>query len=97
MARLAIVATIKTAAEQRSEYLKHLQAHAERCRTTEPGTLRFDVLVPHKEADTIMLFELYESLEAFQAHWNGASMKQVRADTAGIQSTMSGVRCDLVE
>ena len=97
MAKLAIVATIKVAAEQRSEYLKHLRAHAERCLATEPGTQRFDVLLPQKEADSIMLYELYESLEAFQAHWNGASMKQARADTAGIQSTMSGVRCDLLE
>lgn len=97
MSKLAIVATIKLAADQRTEYLKHLRGHAERCRATEPGTLRFDVMVPQKEADTILLYELYESLEAFQAHWNGASMKQVRADTAGIQSTMSGTRCDLVE
>ncbi len=97
MAKPAIVATIKIAAGQRDEYLKHLRAHAERCRATEPGTLRFDVMVPQKEPDTIMLYELYASPEAVQAHLNGVSMKQVRADTAGIQSTMTYVRGDLVE
>jgi quinol monooxygenase YgiN len=97
MAKLAIVATIKTAPGKRDEYLKHLNAHRDRCLAGEPGTLRFDVLVPQKEADTVMLFELYESLEAFQAHWNGASMKQVRQDSAGLQESMTGVRCDLAE
>jgi hypothetical protein len=40
MAKLAIVATIKTAPGKRHEYLKHLKAHGERCLATEPGTLR---------------------------------------------------------
>jgi quinol monooxygenase YgiN len=97
MPKLAIVATIKTAPGKRDEYLEHLKAHAERCRAQEPGTLQFEVLVPQKEADTVMLYEVYASLEAFQLHWNGESMKQVRRDTENLQLTLSGVRCDLVE
>jgi hypothetical protein len=46
MSKLAIVATIKTAPGKRDEYLKHLKAHAQRCLTTEPGTLKFEILVP---------------------------------------------------
>lgn len=38
---------------KRDEYLKHLHAHAERCRASEPGTLQFDILVPHSEVDTV--------------------------------------------
>ncbi len=37
MTKLAIVATIKIAPGRRDEYLKHLRAHAGRCRATEPG------------------------------------------------------------
>jgi hypothetical protein len=37
VAKLAIFATIKTAAGKRAEYLKHLNAHARRCRATETG------------------------------------------------------------
>ncbi|MGH8598246.1 MAG: putative quinol monooxygenase [Gammaproteobacteria bacterium] len=97
MAKLAIVATIKTAPGRRDEYLKPLRAHAERCRANEPGTLQFDILVPHDDPDTVMLYEVYASSEAFQAHWNGESMKQVRRDTEGLQASLSGVRNDLLE
>ena len=92
MRKLAIVATIKTAPGKRDEYLKHLRAHAERCRATEPGTLQFEILVPQKEEDTLMLYEVYASPEAFQAHWEGQSMKQVRRDSEGLQISLSGVR-----
>ena len=97
MAKLAIVATIKTAPGKRDEYLKHLKAHAQRCRATEPGTLQFDILVPQKEADTLMLYEVYADLEAFEVHWNGPSIQQTRKDTAGLMVSLTGVRCDPVE
>jgi len=97
MAKLAIVATIKTVPGGRDEYLKHLRAHGQRCLTTEPGTLKFEILVPKEEPNTLMLYEVYASQEAFQAHWTGPSMQQVKLDVAGLQVSLSGVRCDLVE
>ena len=97
MAKLAIVATIKTVPGKRDEYLKHLKAHAQRCLATEPGTLKFEILVPKEEADALMLYEVYASPEAFQAHWTGPSVRQVKQDAAGLQVSLSGVRCDLVE
>ena len=97
MAKFAIVATIKTVPGKRSEYLTHLRAHAQRCLATEPGTLTFEILVPQKEDDTIMLYEVYASPEAFEAHWTGASMEQIKQYTTGLRVSLSGVRCDLVE
>lgn len=97
MAKLAIVATIKTVEGKRDEYLKHLAAHAKRCLESEPGTLRFEIMLPHKDANAVMLYELYESQEAFDAHWNGASMQQIRKDAAGMQASLTGTRCALVE
>jgi quinol monooxygenase YgiN len=97
MAKFAIVATVKTVPGKRDEYLKHLKAHAQRCLATEPGTLKFEILVPQKEADTIMLQEVYASPEAFEAHWTGQSMQQAKQDTTGLQVSLSGVRCDFVE
>jgi quinol monooxygenase YgiN len=76
MGKLAIVATIKTVPGKREEYLKHLKAHAQRCLATEPGTLKFDVLVPLDEADTVMLYEVYASPDAVEARWNGPSKWQ---------------------
>jgi quinol monooxygenase YgiN len=96
MSKLAIVATIKTVPGKRDEYLKHLKAHGQRCLATEPGTLKFEILVPKEEADTLMLYEVYASPEAFQTHWTGPSQK-VKKDAAGLQVSLTGVRCDVAE
>lgn len=97
MTKLAIVATIRTAPGRRAEYQRHLEAHAKRCRDTEPGTLQFEILVPHDQPDTLMLYEVYASTEAFETHWNGPSLQQVRNDTAGSMLSLTGIRCTLVE
>ena len=60
-----MMATIKTVPGKREEYLKHLKAHAQRCLATEPGTLKFEILVPQEEADAVTLYEVYASREAF--------------------------------
>jgi quinol monooxygenase YgiN len=97
MAKLAVVATIKTAAGKRAEYLKHLNAHAQRCRETESGTLVFEILLPQAETDTVMLYEVYASSGAFDAHLTGDSIQQMKRDSAGLQVSLNGVRCDLAE
>jgi quinol monooxygenase YgiN len=78
MAKLAIIATIKTAQGKRDEYLTHLAAHRARCLAKEPTTLQFEMLLPHEEPDTVMLYELYASKDAFDAHRNGESVQPVR-------------------
>jgi quinol monooxygenase YgiN len=99
MPKFAIVATIKTVPGRRDEYLRFLDAHGKRCLATEPGTLQFDILLPQEEAeaDTVMLYEVYASPEAFQTHWNGPSLQQMRQDVAELQVSIQGVRCNLVE
>jgi len=97
MSKFAIVATIKIVPGKRDEYLTFLKAHGKRCLATEPGTLQFEILVPQKEADTVMLYEVYASPEAFQTHWNGTSIQQVKQETEGLQVSLTGVRCDLLE
>jgi quinol monooxygenase YgiN len=97
MSKLAIVATIKTVPGKRDECLTVLKAHGKRSLATEPGTLQFEILVPQEAADTIMLYEVYASPEAFQTHWNGASMQQAKQEAAGVQESLKAVRCNLVE
>jgi quinol monooxygenase YgiN len=97
MPKFAIVATIKTVSGKRDAYLAFLKAHGKRCLATEPETLQFDILVPQEEADTIVLYEVYASPEAFQTHFNGASIQQMRQEAAGLQASLTGVRCNLVE
>lgn len=97
MSKLAIVATIKVVPGKRDEYLTHLRAHAERCLSGEPGTLQFDILLPHDDPDAVMLYEVYASTEAFQAHWTGASMARIREDAKDLQVSLKGTRCAPVE
>jgi quinol monooxygenase YgiN len=97
MSKLAIVATINTVPGKRDQYLTFLGAHGKRCLATEPGTLQFDIRVPHEEADTVMVYEVYASPEAFQTHWNGTSIQQMRQEVAELQASIKGVRCNLAE
>ena len=97
MSKLAIVATIKTVPGKRDEYLAVLKAHGKRCLATEPGTLQFEILVPEEDADTVMLYEVYASPEAFQTHWNGGSLQQAKQEGAGLQLSLNGVHCNVVE
>jgi quinol monooxygenase YgiN len=97
MSKFAIVATVKTVPGKRDEYLKHLKAHAQRCLATEPGTLTFEILLPQGDADTVMLYEVYKSAEAFETHRTGPSMLQVSRDSEGLRAGSSGVRCDVAE
>jgi len=97
MPKLAIIATLKTAPGRREDYLPHLKAHGARCLANEPGTLKFEILVPNDQPDTILLYEVYASPEAFDAHWNGESIKKARADTEGMVAGLTGVRCTPLE
>jgi quinol monooxygenase YgiN len=90
MSKLAIVATIKAVPGKRDEYLTFLKAHGKRCLATEPGTLQFEILVPQEEADTVMLYEVYASPEAFQTHWNGISIQQMKQEAAGTTGELRG-------
>ena len=74
MSKLSIIATIEVAPGRRDELLPLLMAHRRRCLDGEPGTLAFEVLVPHDDTSKILIYELYEDAAAFQAHWNGASV-----------------------
>jgi quinol monooxygenase YgiN len=97
MSKLAIVATINTVPGKREEYLTFLKAHRKRCLAIEPGTLQFEILVPQEEADTVMVYEMYASPEAFETHWNGPSNQQMQQEAAGLRVSVKGVRCNLVE
>ena len=99
MPKLAIIATIEVPPGRMEDYIALAMAHRTRCLENEPGTLAFEVLRPRKEEDKVMLYELYTDDAAFDAHWNGASIKQIReeAEAAGIAMKISGVRCTPVE
>jgi quinol monooxygenase YgiN len=97
MGKLALVATIKTVPGKRDEYLKYMKAHAQHYLASEPGVLKFEVLVPLDQADTVMLYEVYASPDAFEAHWSGQAKREANRDLEPLRVNASAVRCDLIE
>ena len=93
MSKLAIIATIEVAPGRRDEILPFLMAHRRRCLDEEPGTLAFEVLVPHDDTSKILLYELYEDAAAFEAHWNGPSTARVREDAGSMMVKIYGTKC----
>jgi len=55
-------------------------------------TLAFDILVPHDQPDTLMLYELSASNEAFDSYWNGRSTQQVSTEGAGLIVSLKQAR-----
>lgn len=97
MAKLAIIGTCEALPGKRDELAAAMRAHGERCIAQEPGTLRFDVLVPREQADQVLLYEVYENDAAFDAHWNGPLTKKAGAEIRPLMKNMSGNRCDIEE
>ena len=103
MSKLAIFATIEVQPGTRDEAVKVLLEHRARCLRDEPGTIRFDVLIPDDQPmlpgapvpaanpNAIMLFEVYEDHAAFAAHWSSPSLALARRE-AGVKFVgVSGV------
>ena len=97
MPKLAIIATIEIAPGHMEEYLPLAMAHRARCLRDEPGTLQFELMQPRNDDTKVMLYEVYRDDAAFEAHWNGPSMKQIREEAAAIIVKISGIRCTPVE
>lgn len=66
--------------EDRARFVPLLQAHRKRSLENEVGTLRFDFSLSIKDDKQLLLQELYENREAFDAHWNGDSSKTLRGE-----------------
>lgn len=97
MAKFAIVATFEIAQGKIDEFVSLLHAHKDRCLTDEPGTLRFDILLPMNEPNTVMAYEEYADEKAFQIHWNGPHIARIRAETKQMIKKLSGIRCRVKE
>jgi quinol monooxygenase YgiN len=52
----------------RSQFRSLIDANADASVKNEPGCLQFDVLEPEGEGDRVMLYEIYASKAAFDAH-----------------------------
>jgi quinol monooxygenase YgiN len=97
MGKFAIVATFEVAQGRMDEFLPLMIAHRDRCLKDEPGTLRFDLLRPRKEENSVLLCEVYVDDAAFQVHWNGPHVARMRAETKGMVTKVTGIPCSLLD
>lgn len=97
MAKLAISGTIDIAPGSLDTFLPLLMAHRARCLATEPGTQTFEVIVPNDDKTKLLLFEVYDDRAAFDVHWNGPSLAQLRAEAGDTLQRIYGTFGTLAE
>jgi quinol monooxygenase YgiN len=62
----------------------------------EPGCRRFDVLSSRKEADRILLYEIYDNRAAFDAHLQTPHFAVFNAESAALVADKTVIEYDLV-
>ena len=91
-----IIATFQfKSKEDRDTALPLFERQSARCLASEPGTLQFDVLTPHWEADKVMVYEVFEDHDAYVSHRDGDNSKTsfIEAKQLGIPFEITGVAC----
>ena len=97
MSKLVIMGAVEVAPERRDQVLPLLMAHRARCLKDEPGTLRFEVVLPREDDSRILIYEVYQDDDAFEVHRNAPSRAQWLQDTTGMDVKVIATRCSPVE
>ncbi len=97
MPKLAIIGNLEIAPGCLDRLLPLLMAHRARCLADEPGTLRFELLLPRDDNTKVLLYEVYTDEAAFKAHWNGPSTNRLREEAPGMITSVTGTWCALVD
>jgi autoinducer 2-degrading protein len=63
--------------EHREAFIQALVTHGRAAVPTEPGTLRFDVLVDQDDPNRVFLYEAYADADAFGVHLAGESHREL--------------------
>ena len=73
MIAVCVTFTIKTGAMD--TFMASMEKQAADSVSSEPGCRRFDICADGDEPDTVFLYELYDSRDAFQEHLDSAHFK----------------------
>lgn len=71
---------LKVKPENVDRFMQLLLANGKAARETEPGCRGFDILVDPKDRTQLMLYEVYDSEAAFEAHQQTAHFKKYLAE-----------------
>jgi len=58
----------------------------------EPGTLRIELLTPIDHADRVIVWDVYENMEAVEAHRTGELLRKFICEAGDILLSVTGVR-----
>jgi len=97
MSKVAIMGTVDVVPGRRDQLIPLLIAHRARCLKDQPGTLRFEVLVPREDDARVLLFELYQDDAAFQEYLNSTSLTRLKEEAGGMMAKVTATNCVLIE
>lgn len=75
MAAFVLQVNLKVKPELLDKFMAAILANGKATRETEPGCRAFDILVDPDDKARLMLYEVYDSEAAFQAHQQTAHFK----------------------
>jgi quinol monooxygenase YgiN len=79
MTKQAVIVKYRVRPSRMNEFLSLLRAHIVRTKATEPGCLQFDLLMPHRQADTVHLYEVYADEAVFNFHNSSQTLADYKA------------------
>jgi autoinducer 2-degrading protein len=84
MSLFVILVDFHLAPGARARFRQAIDANARASCQVEPGCRRFDVLEPAGEPDRILLYEIYDSRQAFDEHLKTAHLATFEALSAAL-------------
>ena len=97
MAKQAVIVKYLGKPGSMSRLLDLLKTHIARTKANEPGCLQFDILLPHDEADTLHLHEVYADEAAFDSHNASEHLAMYKASTEHLLLDRSIAWCTVEE
>lgn len=96
MSKVVINAEITTHEGHFDEFMGSMKEHAAASRK-EPGCERFDVIVPRKSENTLIVYEIYENQAALDAHAGSERFAAYREATGHMVAGRTLRICDMVD
>ncbi len=94
MSKIAIIGEFTVKSGCFDEYYALMQKHASASRE-EPGNLRFDLVVPLKSENRLMIYEIYQDQAALDAHAGSERIKEHREKTKDLVEDRKLNICEL--
>ena len=78
MSKVALVVEFDVKPEHRQAFEEIIRNHASRTKEAESGCVQFDVLIPQRDENKVLLFECYEDAAAFEVHGKSPILAETR-------------------